>query len=61
MAVSLRPTWHIAMPEAGAIHSISGACPLDIQDLPAPRNAALPRQMAVELPEQSHGRKLVMP
>jgi hypothetical protein len=49
------------MPEAGAIHSISGACPLDIQDLPAPRNAALPRQMAVELPEQSHGRKLVMP
>jgi hypothetical protein len=29
-----------------------GACPLDIKDLPAPRNVALPRQMAVELREQ---------
>jgi hypothetical protein len=25
LAVSQHPTWHIAMPEAGAIHSINGA------------------------------------
>lgn len=30
LAVSQHPTWHIAMPEAGAIHSINGRSAFDL-------------------------------